>query len=509
MSVSPEFPPQLSKSKFVVGVQCLKRLYLQVHQPELAAEVGEQTEAILDQGKEVGLLAQRVFPGGVAMAANADHLGAALAETQRLIDSREAPAIFEATFRWRGVLARVDVLERIPGGSWRVIEVKSTTTVKDHHIYDVAIQRHVAAGCGLRVGSACLMHLNRQYVYDGQRYSFAKLFRIEDVTKEVNKTRHELPTLLKDQWDVLSRSSPPDIAPGIQCEDPVTCEFYNQCHEALPDEHISYLQRISRAKVDALLDRGVRLIPEIPEDFPLGTLARRAYDAVRVGATWFGEDLRAELRRLKYPLSFLDFETLSAAIPRHSGMRPYDHIPFQWSVHRQQHPHGPLEHFEFLAANGSDPRQQFVESLCRVLNGKGHIVVYNQAFESTRLNELAAWLPDCAGQIEPIRNRLWDLLPVVRAHVYHPRFRGSYSIKSVLPALIPSMTYDGMEIADGGQAGLAWDRLVRGGLDAAEGDRLREALRAYCAQDTRAMACLLGFLRRATDKADARSPMTQ
>jgi len=436
-------------------------------------------------------------PGGVAVAADSQHTGAALEETQRLIACRGVPAIFEAAFRYRGVLVRVDVLERVPGGRWRVIEVKSTTSVKDHHIYDVTIQRHVAAGCGLRVGLACLMHLNRQYVYDGGRYRYSRLFRIEDVTKEVKRTARELPALLRDQWEVLGRASPPDVDPGPQCEDPVTCEFYDVCHEQLPDEHVSYLRRISPAKVNALLDRGVHLISEIPEDFPLGTLARRASGAIRGRTVWFSEDLHAALRQLRYPLSFLDFETLSPALPRHPGMRPYDHIPFQWSVHCQQKPGAPLRHFEFLAVDESDPRRQFVESLCRALNGKGHIVVYNHAFESTRLNELAAWLPDYAARIERIRNRLWDLLPVVRANVYHPGFRGSYSIKSVLPALIPAMTYEGMDVADGGQAGLAWDRLVRGALESAQKDSLREALLAYCAQDTLAMVRLVELLRRA------------
>jgi len=495
MTGSSQLQRQLSKSKFVAGVQCLKRLYLQVHLPELAAEMDEGTEAILNQGHEVGLLAQQAFPGGVAVAQSHDELGAALEETQRLVADPKIPAIFEATFRYQGVLVRVDVLERVRRGRWRVIEVKSTTSVKDYHIYDVAIQRHVVAGCSLNVAAACLMHLNREYVYDGREYRPEKLFSIEDTTAEVDGVEPELPAMLKEQRAVLSRKSPPDIEPGPQCGDPIPCEFYEQCHEPLPDDHVSYLPRISQPKVDALLDQGVTLISEVPEDFPLGTLARRACDAVQQGTTWFSEDLRQELQELKYPLAFMDFETLYPGIPRYAGMRPYDHIPFQWSVHRQQNPNAKLEHFEFLATDDSDPRRQFIESLCRVLKGKGHVVVYNRSFESNRLGELAAWLPEYAGQIEQIQNRLWDLLPVVRGNVYHPGFRGSYSIKSVLPALIPGMTYEGMEIANGGEAGLAWDRLTRGGLNDAQKGSLRGALLRYCGQDTRAMARLIESLR--------------
>jgi hypothetical protein len=190
----------------------------------------------------------------------------------------------------------------------------------------------------------------------------------------------------------------------------------------------------------------------------------------------------------------MDFETLYPALPRFAGMRPYGHIPFQWSVHLQKSPDTQLEHFEFLATEHIDSRRQFIESLCRVLKGKGHIVVYNQGFESNRLSELASWLPEYAGQISQIQNRLWDLLSIVRRNVYHPGFRGSYSIKNVLPALIPEMKYDGMEVADGGAAGRTWDRLVRGDVGNGEKERIRKALLAYCAQDTLAMVRVLTYL---------------
>jgi predicted RecB family nuclease len=488
---------QLSKSKFVAGIQCLKRLYLQVHNPELAAVLDEGTEAILSQGQEVGLLALRAFPLGVLVQSNHDELDEALTRTQRLIADPQVPAIFEATFRHQGVLVRVDILERASPKGWRLIEVKSTTGVKDYHLFDVAIQRHVVSGCGIDVAAACLMHLNRDYVYDGQEYRIRKLFKIEDVTKEIRKINRDLPTLLEDQWKALNRKSPPNIEPGRQCEDPVGCEFYDQCNETLPADHVSCLPRISQTKIAVLVDRGISLISEIPNDFPLGVLARRACDSMQGGGTWFSGGLREELRRLKYPLSFMDFETLYPAIPRYAGMRPYSHIPFQWSVHRQHRPGEQLEHFEFLARDDSDPRRGFIESLCRVARGKGHIVVYNRSFEASRLAELAVWLPDYAGQVEQIRERLWDLLPIIRGHVYHPGFHGSYSIKNVLPALIPGMMYSGMEIADGGQAGLAWDRLIRNDLDEAQKEDLRRALLAYCAQDTLAMARILQYLQSA------------
>ena len=190
----------------------------------------------------------------------------------------------------------------------------------------------------------------------------------------------------------------------------------------------------------------------------------------------------------------MDFETVNPAIPRFPGMRPYDQLPFQWSVHVMTKPGAEPEHHEFLATDTTDPRREFITSLCSALGKSGSIVVYS-AFESQRLSELAAWLPEFSGRIKKIQRRLWDLLPVVRNHVYHPKFAGSYSIKNVLPALVPGMTYEGMEVADGTDAGLAWESLIRGGLDQAERDRIRKALLEYCGQDTLAMVKLLEKLK--------------
>jgi hypothetical protein len=185
-------------------------------------------------------------------------------------------------------------------------------------------------------------------------------------------------------------------------------------------------------------------------------------------------------------------------------MRPYDHLPFQWSVHVQRQPGAEPEHYEFLAIDANDPRREFIGSLCSALGERGGIVVYS-SFESQRLSELGSWFPEFAGQINAIQARLFDLLPVVREHTYHPAYAGSYSIKSVLPALVPEMTYDGMQVANGQAAGLAWESLTRGGLEQAERDRIRQALLAYCGQDTLAMVRLLEVLKRRSQSASSYS----
>jgi len=193
----------------------------------------------------------------------------------------------------------------------------------------------------------------------------------------------------------------------------------------------------------------------------------------------------------------MDFETLFEAIPRFAEMRPYDQLPFQWSVHVQQEPDAEPQHYEFLARDHHDPRPAFIDSLCEVLGNKGHVVVYNQTFESDRLANLSSWLPAFTEQVTGIQRRLWDLLPVVRNHVYHPAFAGSYSLKRVLPALVPDMKYTGMAVADGSQAGLTWKRIIEGEANAAETEGLTEALLAYCCQDSLGMVKILERLRQA------------
>jgi hypothetical protein len=239
---------------------------------------------------------------------------------------------------------------------------------------------------------------------------------------------------------------------------------------------------------------GVESILDIPDDFHLSERQRIACTSVQTGQPWFSAELGKELESLKYPLYFADFESVNPAIPRFSGMRPFDQLPIQWSVHVQRQPDAEPEHYEFLATDRSDPRHEFISSLRRALGETGSIVVY-AAFESQRLSELAAWLPEFAEQIKKIQCRLWDLLPVVRNHVYHPAFGGSFSLKAVLPALVPELTYENMAVANGQDAGLAWESLVRGTVDQADQDKIRKALLEYCGQDTLALVRLVHKLR--------------
>jgi hypothetical protein len=487
-------PMLITKTKFLAGIQCLKRLYLTVHAPELAAQPDESDQSIIDQGREVGLLAGQMFPGGVVV--DARNREEAVRATRELIENPEVPAIFEGAFEHRGVFVRVDILERCGDRRWRLIEVKSTTDVKDPHLHDIAIQHRVVTRSGVDLEASFLAHVSRDYVYEGGPIDASHFFRIRNLTRQVEKLQPELTVQLRSEFRVLAMPEAPNIPAGRQCSNPFTCEFFDHCNPPIPDDHILRLPRIHASTVAKLRELGIHTIRDIPENYPLTDRLRRACVCVQMGRPWFSPGLKAELEGLTYPLYFADFETINPCIPRFPRMRPYDQLPFQWSVHVQMQPCAAPEHFEFLATDTSDPRPTFITTLCDALGDRGSIIVYHQQFESQRLADLASWQPEFSRRIDKIQRRLWDLLPVVRDHVYHPAFGGSYSLKSVLPALVPEMTYEGMAVADGQAAGIVWESLIGDDCSVAERQRKQKALLDYCGQDTLGMVRLVEKLQR-------------
>lgn len=486
---------KISKSKFTAGVQCLKRLYFLVHEPQLAAQP-DDNEAII-QGREVGLLARQLFPGGVEVNGR-DGLDAAIRATRELVVNREVPAIFEGAFEHENVIVKTDILQRRENNHWRLVEVKSTADLKEHHLQDVAIQAYVLSQSGLKLASVWLTQVNRSYVRAGETIDPRQFFLFRNLTRRAMKLQPELVSRLRSQFHMLAMPDPPDVPTGPHCINPVMCEFSYHCNRPLPKDHVTYLPRLHASVAEELAELDVESVHDIPDDFQLSELQRRACNAVQTGQPWFSPDLKTEFESLKYPLCFMDFETINPAIPRFSGMRPYDHLPFQWSVHVKKQPGASPEHSEFLAMDASDPRKLFIASLCEVLEEGGSIVVYNQQFESERLWELAGWLPEYTQRIKDVQGRLWDLLPIVRNHVYHPDFGGSFSLKAVLPALVPEMTYEGMEVPNGTAAGLAWESLFKGNSGESERQAKRKALLDYCGQDTLALVRLLEALQTAS-----------
>jgi len=332
--------PHLSKSRFIAGLQCLRRLWHICHTPEEAPRAGAALETLFAGGHEVGRLARLAFPGGVLVDEEGGFSRAADL-TRRLIGSggRKTcggrPVLFEAAFAHEDVLVRADILQRRNDGRWRLIEVKATLDLKDHHIADLAIQRHVLEGWGLEVPEACLMHLNRDYVYQGNGHRLDDLFVIEDVSHRVLACQARVPALLREQRAALASAEPPAVEPGARCSSPYTCEFCSLCSPELPSDHPALLPRIGRGTVERFKEQGIRTVLGIPLDHPLSEMQHRARRAILEGGAVIEPGVRDELAGLGWPRWYMDFETSNPPVPRHRGMSPYNIIPFQWSLHRQ------------------------------------------------------------------------------------------------------------------------------------------------------------------------------
>jgi hypothetical protein len=482
---------RLSKSKYLQGLQCTKLLYKSVHEPETFPEASEALQAVFDTGHEVGIRAQAEFPGGVLIKAGHREPDAAIAETQAAIENG-ALAIFEAAFRFEDVLIRVDVFSRKSAkAAWDLYEVKSTTDIKDVHLPDIAVQTWVLQNCGLRLGKQYLMHLNRECVYP----DLSNLFCRVEVTDTIEEPLKDVPSRIAEFRRVLQAAKPPQVAIGPHCDDPYGCALKDECWKKIPVPSVFDVPRLGEKKKWFFFESGAVSLSKIPKSDLNETQLRMV--KVSLGAKTFvdSEGITAELGEWEYPLSFFDFETIAPAIPRFRGATPYSQIPVQWSCHVVQKPGGKSSHFEFLHEEESDPRPALINALLDSLPERGSIVAYNAGFERGVLAKLADFDKRNAKKIRAIADRIVDLLPVVRDHVYHKEFLGSFSIKAVAPALLgKSLSYEGMEVADGTGAQLAFEQLVYGNLSKTEKDALKRAMLEYCEQDTRAMVKLFEWL---------------
>ena len=481
--------PQLSKSRYLSGAQCALRLWHDTFAPTLAGAPDEVAKAAFDTGREVGEAARRRYPGGLRVGHDHRHLEQALEETRRLIASGAAPALFEAAFEHRGVLVRADVLERLPAGGWRLLEVKSGTRMKDPFLLDAALQLWVLRGAGLDVRDAAVLTLNRDYVFDGAHLDLEALFTAHPVFDEASALRDDIGAQVRALRAMLARPAAPDIAPGAHCLTPHACPYHATCtRDAVVPEHcIGELPRLAARRRVALQAARVEDIRDIPADFPLTAPQRIVARVVREGRALVHGDLPGALSRLAPPVRHLDFETFAPTLPRFAGTRPCDAIPFLFSVHTERDGAPPAQ-VDYLHERDDDPRPALAERLIAALGREGTVCAYS-GYERQVLRALAAALPRRAEALRAVEARLFDLLPVVRNGYYHPAFRGSFSLKRVLPVLVPGLGYDDLAIADGQTAAVRY----AGALahpDPEERRRTFGELRAYCARDTLAMVRL-------------------
>ncbi len=482
----------LSKSRFIRGLQCHKSLWLYSHRPELIEEPAPSLLAVYEMGTDVGVLAQNLFPGGVKLSFEDDGIKAMRRKTEEQIKDG-AKTIYEATFRYDGVLVMVDILHLGPEG-WEIYEVKSSTEVKDIHLYDLAIQYHALKGCGLDITRACVVHINNEYVRQGE-IDISELFSIADLTAEVIEKQTVVEEELVKMHGMLEGKCPA-IDIGKHCYDPYECDLRSHCWAHIPNDSIFDLARMTLSRKFALYYDGVIKFKDIPADYQLTGRQRAQVEGELDGKEIIDSNgIKDFLDSLHYPLYFLDFETFRLAVPPFDGVHPYEQVPFQYSIHALKGEDAGLEHYEFLAEPGTDPREQIAKGLIETIPEGACVVAYNMSFEKMIIKSLARRFPAYRDRLTHLHDTVVDIMsPFQKLHYYTKEMSGSYSIKKVLPAIVPELSYDGMEVSNGDEAMSAYLSLQTE-KDNDKAEKIKKDLRKYCGLDMMAMVSLLKKLK--------------
>jgi hypothetical protein len=485
----------LSKSLFIRGLQCHKSLYLHKHHPELKDKIPPSREALFESGHEVGIMAQGLFPNGLTIPYDPDSYDTQVALTQEAI-KQGVVTLYEPAFQFDNVFIKVDILHKGKDG-WDLYEVKSSTSIKDVYIPDAAIQYHVVKGAGLPVSRVFLVHINNQYVREGD-IEVDKLFTINDVTLEVRQIQDTIEEELDIQKTML-RGDIPQIYIGPYCHDPYDCDFIGHCWGHIPEGSVFSIKGSSKLPF-TLYNRGIIDLKDVPIHM-LSADQKLQVEATLEKKVFISKtSVKDFLDSLWYPLYFLDFETFSTPIPLFDGTRPYQQVPYQYSLHYLENEDAPLQHHEYLADPKIDPRKELAVKLLSEIPDNACVIAYVAGFEKGILEDLAEWFPEFETKIERIIENMADLaLPFQKRYLYHWQFNGSYSLKIVLPALVPDLTYQGLEIKDGDMAMQAYF-MMQETDDPGEIQRLKKALLEYCCLDTLGMVRIVGKLKEMVGK---------
>jgi len=480
----------LSKSTFLKGIQCDKHLYLYKHHYNWQDKITEQQLAVFNRGHRVGALAQTLFPDGIDASPSSPRAYAkAVKYTKELIEN-DASIIYEAAFIHNEVLIYADILVR-NGEKWKVYEVKSSTSISETNVNDISIQYYVMTNAGLDIEDISIIYINNEYIRTGE-LSLDKFFNIESLLTYAVENQDWIVEEVERLKEVVRQEEMPDIEIGLQCNDPYRCSYIGHCWRHIPENSVFDISRMHLSKKFELYDMGIVSIEDIPDEYILPTSQQLQVDSYKSGKIIIDKEaIKNFLSTFEYPLYFMDFESFQPAVPLFNNSKPYQQIPFQYSLHYLESKGSVLEHSEFLAETEDDPRISFIEKLLEDTSRRGLIVVYNKSFEKMILNSIADSFPKYKDEIEERIIRIVDLMiPFQKKWFYIPAMKGSYSIKAVLPALVPELSYESLEIADGGSASIAFEQLFDE-KDMFKIDETRKKLLEYCKLDTLAMVKIL------------------
>jgi hypothetical protein len=480
----------LSKSSFIRGVQCEKHLYLYKYHYKEMDQLSEMQKAIFKRGTDVGKLAQQLYPNGIdASPATQFEYDKAVKSNKEYLGKKQK-VIYEASFNYSDVLAVADIVVNSKLGL-NVYEVKSSTSISKMYIRDAALQYWVISNSGYKIKDFSITYINNQFVRNGD-LNIHELFITESVLKFILPLQKWIEENVNRFKQILKKKIVPNIDIGEHCYEPYTCAFYEYCRKHIPENSIFDLSGIHLSKKYDLYRSGIIRLEDVPDDANLSKNARLQVDYYKSKKDLIDKkSIKKFLADLNYPLYFMDFETFQPAVPMFDNSKPYQQIPFQYSLHYRKNKKGKIEHFEFLADTDKDPRIKFIEKLLLDTKGEGDILTYNKSFEILRLKEIAEAFPNYKKEIEKRINRVKDLMiPFQKKYYYTSDMQGSYSIKYVLPALVPDLSYDNLEINEGGLASIAFESLYYE-TDLMRIAEIRYRLLEYCKLDTFAMIKIL------------------
>lgn len=485
----------ITKTTYLEYLACAKNTWLKLHKPELAAqfELSAFEKNLTSTGNLVELWARKLFPSGVLIASFGQE---AETETKKYLDQQQT-VIFQSTFIKDSFLVRNDVLEYNPeSDDYNLYEIKGTNSLDENseeidHVEDATFQYAVLNDLNIKVRQVYLIHLNKDYVR-GEEISVSELFIKEDITDKVLERLES--TRVKMNRAVIELFQTDEKALECQCVylgRSKHCSTFAYSHPEVPKYSIHDLSRIgnSKKKLAELVNSGILDLNEVPVDFKLSDIQRNqvtVHQSQKPLIDYLG--IRTELENLQYSLYFLDYETYPSAIPLFKGYKPYQQIPFQFSLHVLNGEDDDLSHFEYLHQEASDPTEAIISALRETIGPEGHIIVWNKKFEQGRNSELAERSPENALFLNNLNERIYDLMDVFQKQFYvHPNFKGRTSIKKILPVLVPHLNYQDLEIKEGGAAMDAWFEKIFKSQDETEQQQTAENLLKYCYLDTYAM----------------------
>ena len=476
----------LSKTRIKQGLQCPKSLYLQLNSPELAEKPSPQQKNIFEQGKMVHREAYKTFPDRVELQAPYWDFDEAARQTKKALADK-ARVICEAFFAHEGLNARIDVLKIEKDESWSLIEVKHSSSVKKDHIWDIAIQKYIVEQAGRPVQKCFVMHINRDCVFPNLK----NLFIRQDVTDEVDDLQEEVKFLVQELKKTVDGPGVPKISIGPHCKKPYPCPFISHCWGDVPSPSVFDIPAIGELAWEYYNKNQVRLA-----DVPQSDLTKRQcmYQDVHLKGGPFidKKSIEKEISKWEKPFYYLDFETISAPIPRFEGTRPFQHIPFQFSLLWQGDLSEELKEKHYLHEDLSDPRRPLAEELVQAVGERGSVAAYYKNFESGRLSELAELFPDLKEALLNIQSRLVDPLPLLQNFVCFKEFASSWSMKSTAPVLLgEKWDYGRLQVQDGLMAQNVFKEMAPMAAGDSHKEKMKKDLIEYCRQDTVCLALIV------------------